>query len=144
MSNSKMIDAWMAAFENKDMDAFATLLADDFVLHATNLPNPLNGDQLKGFLNMLHNAFSDVDFHWNVVNATDDKVEMTYQLTGTHDGVLAAAGLGMKDFEATNKSLSLPTDEYHLTVENGKVTRIDVDPPEGAGLGGVIQQLELA
>jgi ketosteroid isomerase-like protein len=143
MDNAEIIRTWNENFANRNADAFSDLFTEDFETVATNLPAPLMATQWIGFIKMLYAASSDLDFNWKLISDQDNEIMMSYQLTGTHDGTLAAAAVKMKDWEATGKSFSLPVDEYKLTITDGKISRIDVDPAEGAGLGGMVAQLEL-
>jgi ketosteroid isomerase-like protein len=144
MNTQDVIDSWFAAFAKKDMEAVGELLADDVIFDATNLPNPLIKAQILGFYRTLHAAFPDIQFNYRAENVGDGTATLIYQLTGTHTEVLKLTAMGMKDFAPTGKSFSLPDDAYKMTIKDGKVTHVAVDPPEGAGLGGVLVQLGLA
>jgi hypothetical protein len=140
LSMSKILFEWCRAFEAGELAAVANTISDsDFLFVATNLPNPLEKAEWIGFIKILFDAAPDLSFGWT----PNGQNGMDYRIGGTHTETLCLSSLGMADFKATGRSFRLPVDTYHFTQANGKITRIDVDPPDGAGLGGILAQLEL-
>ncbi len=144
ISTQDVVNSWLDAFKSGDLDKVGSLLSDKFEFKATNLPNPITKAQWVEFIRTLQNAFPDVNFNWRSNGTNGNSVDLVYQLTGSHTQELKLSPMGMQDFAATGKSFSLPEDTYSLTIEGGKIVRIDVDPPVGAGLGGILAQLGLA
>ncbi|MBT4511816.1 MAG: nuclear transport factor 2 family protein [Chloroflexi bacterium] len=144
MSTQNVVSRWLDAFKSKDLESVEQLLAEDLVVKATNLPNPLTKPQWLGFIKTLMNAFPDIQFNWRTECVENGSADLVYQLTGTHTAKLALSGMGMKDFEPTKKSFSLPEDTYSMTLVGDKISRIDIDPKAGAGLGGILVQLGLS
>lgn len=130
-------------YQTLAFDELDALFTDDFIAHGTHLPAAMNQVQFLGFLTLLTTACSDMNFNPRISDVRDNTFKLNWQLTATHTDVLRLSVIGMPDFEATNRSFSLPEDAYMITVDGDKISKIEISPVEGGGIQGVIQQLGL-
>ena len=92
------------------------LVAGDAPFYTPASPEPLYGG--KGYLSVVHwmrSGFSDVQWHIKDMVATDDKVAVHWNLTGTHDGEFMG-------IEPTGKKISVSVMNFYYFNQDGKVT----------------------
>jgi SnoaL-like polyketide cyclase len=143
MSIYKVSQKFKAIYENLDFDKLEELFSEDFISHGTHMPAPMSQAQFVGFLKILYGACPNMNFKVRVTEISEHSFKMAWQLSGTHRGIFKLSGIGMPDFEPTNRSFSLPEDVYSVTVDGDKISKIFIDPVEGGGIQGVLAQLGL-
>ena len=92
------------------------LVASDAPFFTPASPEPLYGG--KGYLSVVYwmrKGFSDVQWHIKDMIASEDKVAIHWNLTGTHDGDF----LGVK---ATGNKISVSVMNFYYINEKGQVT----------------------
>lgn len=83
---SEYIEAWNTG----DLDAFARLLAPDYVNHTPGTPDlPTGPEGVAAIAGYLRTAFPDYTLHVEDIRASGDEVIVRSRLTGTHDGEFA-------------------------------------------------------
>lgn len=143
MNTQNVAEKFAAIYQTLAFDELDTLFTENFIAHGTHMPAPMNQAQFVGFLTILTTACSDMNFNPRISDVSGNTFKLNWQLTGTHTDTLKLSVIGMSDFEATNRSFSLPEDVYTITVDGDKVRKIEISPVEGGGIQGVIQQLGL-
>ncbi len=113
-----------------------------FEFVATKLPDPLAEAIWGGFMRILHATMPDINVNRTPHGDTGNTLDHTPEVTQT--GALALSPMGAQDFAPTGKAVRLPTDTYVLSITDGQITRINVDPGPGTGLGGILAQRGLA
>lgn len=117
-------------FNQNDLDVVDEIVAEDCVLHEAGQPEPLRGpDEVKEFLRMYRNAFSDAHIEIDELLADGDMVVTRWTATGTHDGDLMG-------IEPTGADVTVMGMEMHR-VEDGKL----VEGWELFDALGMLQQL---
>ena len=83
--NKALVRRFIAEVVSKGDFALADeLLAPEYVLHFTRVPEPLNRDSFKGFLGAFRTAFPDMQESVDDLAAEDDKVAVRGTTRGTH------------------------------------------------------------
>jgi predicted ester cyclase len=126
--------------EAKDTASASKLISGDFVFSGP-VPEPIDGPAYLDMQDKLAVAFPDWSFNMSDVHQHGDVVHATVQITGTHNGDLDLAPLGMPVIPPTGKSVELPREEVTVRCENGKITAVINDPVPGGGVQGVLGQI---
>jgi hypothetical protein len=71
-------------------------------------------------------------------------VKISAELKGTHSGVLDLSPLGLGVTPATDKSFAMPREHGKVTIKHSKVASWVVEPTEGGGVLGILDQLGIA
>lgn len=143
MNTEQITEQLKNIYQTLTFDNLDTLFADDFIAHGSHLPAPMNQAQFIGFLQILTRACSEMDFHPYVSDINGNEFKLSWQLTAKHTGILRLSAIGMPDFEPTQRTFSLPEDVYHMTISDNKISKITINPVNGGGIQGMIQQLGL-
>ena len=80
------VQSWIEAFNGKDLDASAQLLAPEYVRHDANLPDVIGPGAEIEFLQGVHAAFPNLHFTVQQMVAEDRIVVTRLQARGTHQG----------------------------------------------------------
>lgn len=83
---SKIQAANSALIANGDVDAIGEFFTPDYVAHLTEPEAIVGHDAIRGFLNMLRSAFSDLQVDVEVLLEGDSRVAWQRTLRGTHEG----------------------------------------------------------
>lgn len=84
-ANKDLVRSYLNAFNDRDRDAMAELLADDVVEHGIH--EELEGvDEILEFLDRHFEAFPDYSGTSEAIVAEDDLVTVRYTVSGTHSG----------------------------------------------------------
>ena len=136
--------ALIAAWEQRDLNAAAHLLADDFVLTGP-APVPLGKQEFLGFQAIHNEAFADWQFNPRAIAVDGQSVELAYQITATHTGAYDVAKLGIpiQPVAPTGRSRAWPAERMAFTVSEGKVAKLDVPNTPGAGVAGTLEWLQV-
>jgi hypothetical protein len=72
-----------------------------------------------------------------------DTVRMTIQITATHTGAFDVSKLGLPvpPIAATGKHRAWPVEHMAITVENGLISRLEVNNEPGGGVVGTLEWL---
>lgn len=137
--------ALLAAWEQRDLNAAAHLLAEDFTL--TGLaPVPLGKQEFLGFQAIHNEGFADWQFNPSAARADGQTVVVSYQISATHTGAYDVAKLGvpLPPVAATGRSRSWPVEQMTFTIAGRKVAQLNVPGVPGAGVIGTLEWLEVA
>ncbi|MFV2062894.1 MAG: ester cyclase [Chloroflexota bacterium] len=137
------IEAYLDAFQRGDTAAMGHFLADDFGFLGP-APDPIPAEAFLGLTETFFAAFPDIDWRIETSEISVDGFVVTTQTRGTHTGVLDLTAMGSGRFEPTGGSFRLPGQQFVYEIEAGLIRKITAQPTEGAGLPGILAQLELA
>jgi len=112
--NKALLRQLWAGFNNRNLDVFIDLAAQDYNDHAIPSELPSNREGWKMLSAGYIAAFPDVHVHELDLIANDDYVIGRFRLTGTHQGELMG-------IPATNKTIDV-TGILIVRIENGKFT----------------------
>lgn len=134
--------ALIAAWENRDLNAAARLMTDDFALTGA-APVPLGKQQFLGFQAIHNEGFSDWQFNVREVAVDGQVVRLTYQISATHTGAYDVAKLGIPipAIAATGLSRAWPVERMEIAVRGQSVAGIKVTDTPGAGVIGTLEWL---
>ena len=127
----------MAAWENRDLNAAARLLADNFSLTGP-APVALGKPEYLGFQAIHNEGFADWKFNPSLVTVEGDTARVTFQITATHTGAWDVSKLGVPipAVAATGKYRAWPVEHMTVSVEKGQIRNLEVNnEPEGGVMG---------
>jgi len=104
------------------------------------VPKPLSRVEYIDLLRAIHKAFPDWKFNATNFKQVRDHVTCNTRISGTHTGVLELPMLGISA-QPTNKRFASPEELLTITVENGKITRVESANMPGGGLMGILAQV---
>ena len=140
MNTEEIAEAYADAFNAGDLDTLADLLSDDFQFSGP-VPEPMDRDQFLVLMDVMWNAFPDLQFNTRLVDINRNVVRFTNQLAGTHTGDLDLSSMGLGVIPATGRSFSMAREDGETAIQDGTVVSTHIYPTEGAGLMGILQQL---
>jgi hypothetical protein len=142
MKQREIVQALLDSVQKGDFEKAKSLLSNDFQFSGA-VPKPINGETWIGINKNLKKAFPNLDYHFHLDNVDGDVAKISAQLKGTHSANLdlSPLGLGVTPAPNTNKSFSTPREYGKVTVKGDKVTSWIVEPIEGGGLMGILDQL---
>jgi steroid delta-isomerase-like uncharacterized protein len=129
-------DQGIAAWDGHDADAFAELLADDFVWTDLTLPEPMRTkDQAHQYMEAWFTAFPDMSITRTNRVVGDDAVAGEIAFTGTNTGPMQMAGT---EIPPTGKSVR-GRGAYFAHVRDGKILYFSTHPD----IAGLMMQMGL-
>ena len=140
MNKREIVQALLDSVQKGDFANAKSMLAEDFQFSGP-VPEPINRDAWLGMSSSLKTAFPDLDYHFKVIGTDGDFVRTTSQLSGTHTGSFDLTNMNMGVIPATDKTFSAKPEKTKITVNDDKITSWAVEPPDGAGLIAILDQL---
>jgi predicted ester cyclase len=140
VNTEEIAEVYADAFNAGDLDTLADLLADDFQFSGP-VPEPMGRDQFLGLMDVMWNAFPDLQFNTRLVDINRNVVRFTNQLAGTHTGDLDLSSMGLGVIPATGRSFSMAREDGETVIQDGYVVSTHVYPTEGAGMMAILGQL---
>jgi steroid delta-isomerase-like uncharacterized protein len=128
--NKDVIRRWIEAYNERDLEAEADVLAPGFVAHVTVAPGPLEGlEAWRQFTAPFTEAFPDLRLTVQDIAAEGDTVAARVAFRGTHRGAF-------QGIPPTDKEVAFSSMEFNRVVD-GKVEEhwVELD------LLGLMQQL---
>ena len=123
-------DQGIAAWDSHDADAFADLMADDFVWTDLTLPEPMRTkDEARQYAQAWFTAFPDMRIKETNRIVTDDAVAVELEFTGTNTGPMTMAG---REIPPTGKTV-LGKGAFFARIQDGKIVQFS-SHPDVAGL----------
>lgn len=116
-SIEKLGTALIDAFHARDMNYWASLLADDFIGSYPGARS-LNKEQARMYNEAFLPAFADIHFKINRIVVDGESIIVQWTVTGTHTGPLAT--LSGQVIPATNRKGEFPGVSV-VEVQNGKI-----------------------
>jgi predicted ester cyclase len=140
VNTEEIAEVYADAFNAGDLDTLADLLADDFQFSGP-VPEPMGRDQFLGLMDVMWNAFPDLQFNTRLVDINRNVVRFTNQLAGTHTGDLDLSSMGLGVIPPTGRSFSMAREDGETVIQDGYVVSTHVYPTEGAGMMAILGQL---
>jgi steroid delta-isomerase-like uncharacterized protein len=128
--NKAVIQRWIEAYNERDLEAEADVLAPGLVVHVPAAPGPLEGlEAWRQFSGSFAEAFPDLRLTVQDIMAEDNRVAARVAFHGTHRGEF-------QGIPPTDKEVNFTSMEFNRVVE-GKVEEhwVEMD------LLGLMQQL---
>ncbi len=131
--NKAVIQRWIEAFNERDLEAEAAVLAPGLVVHVSAAPGPLEGlEAWRQFSGSFAEAFPDLRLTVRDIAAEGDTVAARVAFRGTHRGEF-------QGIPPTGKEVAFSSMEFNRVVD-GKVEEHWVE----INLLGLVQQLGVA
>lgn len=134
--------AVMKAWEDRDLNATARLLADNFVVTGP-APEALGKDAYMGFQAVHNAAFAEWKFNVRETRVEGDKVYLTFQIHAKQTAPFDVSKLGipLAPIPNTGKERDWPVEHMTATVKNGQMTELEIANEPGGGLIGTLEWL---
>jgi steroid delta-isomerase-like uncharacterized protein len=127
-------DEGMAAWGKRDPDAFASILADEFVLNDVAMPEPIRHKEgARAYAQAWFTAFPDMSIKQTNRVVSDDAVAAEVEFTGTNTGPMMMGG---NEIPPTGKMV-VGRGTYFARVRDGKVVEFNSYPD----IAGLMMQL---
>jgi hypothetical protein len=133
----------LAAIEADDMDTAMSYLADNFQLSGP-VPEPIGAREWLGLHSALNQGMPDFSFNVKDVQIDGNRAYVTIQISGTQTNDLDLTAMGMGVVPATGIAVRLPEEHPVATFNGDQIVSIDLEPVEGSGVLGILQQLGAA
>ena len=142
MNKRETVEALLDSVQKGDLETAKTMLADDFQFSGP-VPEPISKEAWLEMSTSLKTAFPDLDYHFKVIGTQGDVVRMTSQLSGTHKSSLDLTSINMGVIPATDKTFVATREKTKITVKEDKITAWAAEPTQGAGVRGILKQLDV-
>jgi SnoaL-like polyketide cyclase len=123
-----------------DANAAESYLTPDAVSAGGVLPQPIPAREAISLLTALNTAFPDLKFDVQNVTVNGNQATVQAVWSGTNTGPLNMSFPGMKNIPPTGKQVSVK-DTYIVTVQDDKVSRLEVDSPSDGGIPAALDQI---
>ena len=122
-SNLELVREWVRTAED-DMEAGWPYFADDFQWVGAD-GTIMDRAAWLGMGRMLRAAMPDLRFVADDIREEEGSVIMTDHLEGTHENDFDLSAMGMGVFPASGKMIVFPNGVDRVSVEGGKITRLE-------------------
>jgi hypothetical protein len=146
MNPREIVQALLDSVQRGDFQKARFLVSKDCQFSGP-IPELLKCEAWMGIYKNLKKACPNLDYHFHVdrVDGLDGGiVQISAELKGTQSGVLDLSLVGLGVSPATDKSFATPREHGKVTIKASKVASWVVDPIEGGGLMGILNQLGIA
>ena len=140
MTAQEIVKNLLDAIQKGDFQSAKTYMSDDFIFSGP-IPEPINREQWLKTSADLKKAFPDLNYRFATDGTSADVVNITSQLSGTHNGSFDLTFIGMGIIPASGKAFKVTSQPGKVTVKNGKVISFVLQPTEGAGLMAILSQI---
>ena len=143
MNPREIVQALLDSIQRGDFEKVSSLVSNDCQFTGPG-PEPIRCEVWMGLTRNLKKAFPNIDYHFHVDRVdglSGHLVKISAELKGTHSGVLDLSPLGLGVTPATNKSFATPCEHIKVTIKDSKVVSWVVEPIDGGGLMGILDQL---
>jgi len=123
-----------------DVNVAKSYLAPDAVAAGGVLPQPMPLSEAMNMMTALKTAFPDLKFDVQNVTVKGNQATVQAIWSGTNKGPLNLPMPGMPSIPSTGKQVSVK-DTYIVTVQNDKVSRLEVDSPSDGGIPAALGQI---
>ena len=115
-------------------------LTADAVVSGGILPQPIPAMEAINIISALKTAIPDLKFDIQQVTVNGDQATVKTKWGGTQTGPLSLPVPGMPTIPPSGKKVSV-ADDYVVTVQGDKVSRLQVESPADGGIPAVLAQL---
>jgi len=140
MLSEQLVRSLFEALEARRYTQALSYISDAFV-NTGSLPLPLNKYQWVANLQALINAMPDLCLGVSDIRGAENRVQMTFQLRGTHTAQLKFPSPGMPCLPPTGKKVALPKQRALVTVKDGLIVALHMERLSNGGIPGVLQQI---
>jgi hypothetical protein len=123
-----------------DVEKTKAHLTADAVVGGGILPQPIPAMEAINIISALKTAMPDLKFDIQKVTVNGDQATVETQWSGTQSGTLNLGMPGMPAVPPSGKKVSVK-DTYVVTVQDDKVSRMQVESPADGGIPAALGQL---
>ncbi|HET9912312.1 MAG TPA: hypothetical protein VFQ13_10510 [Anaerolineales bacterium] len=145
MNPREIVQALLDSVQRGDYQKAKFLVSNDCQFSGP-VPELMRREAWIGINKNLKKAFPNLDYHFHVdgLDGLDGHVvKISTEIKGTHSGDLDLSSVGLGVTPATNKSFAMPHERCRVIIKGSKVASWVVEPVEGGGLMGILDQLGL-
>ena len=123
-----------------DVEKTKAHLTTDAVVGGGILPQPIPAMEAINIISALKTAMPDLKFDIQKVTVNGDQATVETQWSGTQSGTLNLGMPGMPAVPPSGKKVNVK-DTYVVTVQDDKVSRMQVESPADGGIPAALGQL---
>lgn len=137
----ELVRNFMTALDDNETSEYERYLAPAFVFIGW-IPKPLNRQGFLDVIGGLKEGIPGLIFNLhNVLEAGPQQVTATWHIAGYQTNSFILPTLGLPPIPQMGRSISLPTEEVVYELANNQIRTIQVQPTEGGGIKGILEQL---
>ena len=139
MPVSAVMERHLAALSEHDLAQLDAQTTDDlrFFTPLGELSKPEYLELMRG----LFAAFPDWRFEHGRLRVGWDHATVELRMEGTHTGTLELPIPGFVPAAPTGKAVVLPAQDYHYTISQDRIVRVEPASVPGGGLPGLLEQI---
>ena len=107
------------------------------------VPEPVGKREFLGLQTALVKALPDWKFNATDFKHNGEQMTARFQITGTHTGEISLPMPGFPKVPASGKHVSLQKKSITISLNNGKISRLEAAKVPGGGVAGVLTQLDI-
>jgi hypothetical protein len=120
MDSTQIVQAYFAALDSTDMSQASQYLSEDYQL-LDFARQPMNKAAMLDLLNQLKAALPNLKHSLSNLQAENNVVKLTVQLSGTHYNHLDLRSMGIGVVPRSQRFIIFPNEIYEFTVSHGKI-----------------------
>jgi hypothetical protein len=147
-SATDIVTTFMEALEVKEFDKATAYLSETFQ-YSGSTPKPLNKQQYIRYSSELAEGMPNLSYNFHDLQEVEEELgegnwmRAAIQITGTHTNTFQVVSLGLPLIPETNKSVSLPEEQWEYIIKGNTIATIRVEHVAGGGIAGILQQLDV-
>lgn len=136
---------FMMALESAQFATAKGYLADGFTFSGWT-PGPLNRDDFMTVLSGLKSSMPNLSYHFRGARELEEKEQDSQeigsvQITGTQENALNLPPLSLPPIPQMANTVSLPPTHWYFTLQNGLISRINVEHVHEGDFHALLNQL---
>lgn len=142
---TETVQAFMRALEAAQFDSAKGYLAEGFTFSGWT-PGPLNRDDFMTVMSGLKSAMPNLSYHFHGARELEEKEQDneeigSVQISGTQENSLNLPPLSLPPIPQMAHSVSLPPTHWYFTLQNGRISRINVERVHDGDVHALLNQL---
>jgi predicted ester cyclase len=135
-----IVKAYFGTYSLMTADKAALFLSDEFQLIGFG-DSPIGKELWVRLMNALKTAMPDLKFKISDIRTDGNVVNLTQFGVGTHNGPMDLTAMNHAVYPPTGKTVTFPSAEWALTVQDGKITEETLVSPASpdTGLAGILK-----
>lgn len=142
---TETVRAFMMALEGEQFDTAKGYLANSFTFGGWT-PGPLNRDDFMTVMSGLKSAMPNLSYHFRGARELEEQEQDSQeigsvQISGTQENALNLPPLSLPPIPQMAHSIALPPTHWYFTLQNGLISRINVEHVQGGDIHALLNQL---
>lgn len=137
----ELVRNFMTALDDNEQSEYERYLAPTFMMIGWT-PKPLNRQGFLDVIGGLKEGIPGLIFNLhNVLESDPHQITGTWHVAGYQTSSFILPTLGLPPIPQMGRSISLPTEDVTYELADNQIRAIQVQPTEGGGIKGILEQL---